>query len=94
MNITENAANELNKVLDNFDQPGAGVHIFSAAGCCGPSIQMEIAKQPGEDEAVLNIQDIDFFVDKNLLPTMEKITIDYSSNGFLLKGFQGSGCCG
>lgn len=96
MNVTERAVTELKQALAGFDNPGAGIHIFNAQGCCGPSIQMDIAMQPGENETVVNIENIDFFVGNDLLSTLEIVTIEYESNGFKLNGLKrnGSGCCG
>jgi hypothetical protein len=46
MNITIQAALEQKKALDDFDKPGAGIHIYNVKGCCGPSFQMDIATPP------------------------------------------------
>ena len=96
MKVSEQAAIELKKVLDGFEKPGAGIHIFNTQGCCGPSIQMDIATQPGANETVVSLEGIDFFVEKELLKTLTPVTIDYGTNGFRLSGLQptNSGCCG
>lgn len=96
MQITDEAQKELKKALDDFDKPGAGVHLHSTQGCCGPSIQMDIATQVGYGETVISLDGIDFFVANDLLAELENITIEYSQNGFRLKGLQKSGgsCCG
>lgn len=95
MKVTEEAQIELKKALDSFNKPGAGIHIFSTQGCCGPSIQMDIATQVGNGETVISFEGIDFFVPKDLLPLLENITIEYGQHGFRLKGLQKSGgsCC-
>ena len=96
MKVSEQAAVELRKALDGFEKPGAGIHIFNAAGCCGPSIQMDIAEKPGSNETVVNLENIDFFLAEDLISTLETVTIDYGSNGFKLSGLKrsSSGCCG
>lgn len=96
MQISDEAQKELKKTLTGFDKPGAGIHIFNSQGCCGPSIQMDIATQLGSGETAISIEGIDFFVPKDLLPQLENVTIDYGSNGFLLKGLKKSSdnCCG
>jgi len=88
MNITEEAQKELKKALDNFDKPEAGVHIYSTQGCCGSSIQIDIAAQAEQNETVISLEGINFFVPNNLLPQLENITIEYGWNGFRLKGLQ------
>lgn len=96
MKVTEEAQIELKKALDSFNKPGAGIHIFSTQGCCGPSIQMDIATQVEEGETVISLEGIDFFVPKELLLQLENVTIEYGRNGFRLNGLQksGGGCCG
>lgn len=96
MKITEQAQVELKKALEDFNQPGAGIRIFSTQGCCGPSIQMDISTGIGADETSMSIDDIDFYASNSLLPALENITIDFGNNGFRLIGMEqkGGGCCG
>ena len=95
MKLTEDSKNELKKALDGFNKPGSGIHIFSTQGCCGPSIQMDIATHTGNGETVLSIEGIDFFVSNDLLPQLENVTIEFGLNGFRLVGLQksNSSCC-
>lgn len=96
MQLTEEAQKELKKALDGFGKPAAGVHLHSTQGCCGPSIQMDIAAQVGNEEISISIDGIDFFIPKDLLSQLENVAIEYGVNGFRLKGLQKSGgsCCG
>ncbi len=96
MNITEQAAIELKKALAEFDKPTASVRIFSPAGCCGPSIQMDIAPQVGKEETTVTIQGIDFFIANNLIEQLANVTLEFGSDGFRLSGLvkSGGGCCG
>lgn len=94
MNITIQAALELKKALDEFDKPGSGIHIYNGKGCCGPSIQMDIATHPEINDTVVNLEHVDFFVEKDLFTTLATVTIDYGSNGFWFDGLKrSSGCC-
>ena len=95
MQITEQAQVELKKALYNFNKPGAGIHVFNALGCCGPSIQMEIAAHIGTGETLLTQDEIGFFVTSEILSTLAEVTIEYGENGFRLTGMKKSGsCCG
>ena len=96
MNITVQAANELKKVLDNFGKEGAGIRIFSARGCCGPSVQMDVAQQIANGETNVFLDGIDFFVANELLSELTDVTVDFGPNGFRLTGLKksGSSCCG
>jgi Fe-S cluster assembly iron-binding protein IscA len=94
MNVTDDAANELKKILDEFNKEGAGVRIFSTQGCCGPSIQLDIVPQPGSEDTIVSIGNIDFFIEKSLVPTLSSVTLDYGVNGFRLNGLvRSGGCC-
>jgi len=95
MKITEQAVNELKKALDDFNRPGAGIHIFSTQGCCGPSIQMDIASNISLGETVISLEGIEFFVAHDLLSQIAEVTIEYGMNGFRLTGMKKtSSCCG
>jgi len=94
MNITDDAANELKKILVEFNKEGAGVRIFSTQGCCGPTIQMDIVPQPGKEDTIVSIGNIDFFIEKSLVSTLSSVTLDYGVNGFRLNGLvRSGGCC-
>lgn len=95
MNITEQAQVELKKALVGFNKPGAGIHIFTTQGCCGPSIQMDLTQQIKPDEMIISLEGIDFFVANDLVPTLSELTIEFGSNGFRLVGMKKNGsCCG
>ena len=95
MKITEQAQVELKKALDGFDKPGSGIHVYSTQGCCGPSIQMDIATQIGNGETAISFEGIDFYVANDLMPKLTEVTIEFGSNGFRLTGLkkEGSSCC-
>jgi len=94
MKVSEKAANELKKILAGFEEHGAGIRIFTIRNCCGSSIQMDIASQPGADETVVSMENIDFFIKNDLLETLSTLNIDYGPDGFILNRLQrSSGCC-
>jgi Fe-S cluster assembly iron-binding protein IscA len=95
MKITEQAANELKKILKDFNKQGTGIHFFNAQGCCGPSIQMDIAAQAGAGETVISLDGIDFFISGDLMSKLEDVTIEFGTNGFRLNGLKNasSSCC-
>jgi Fe-S cluster assembly iron-binding protein IscA len=96
MKITEQAKVELKNALASFDKPGAGIRIYSTQGCCGPSIQMDLSTQVEQNETQISMEDLDFYIANDLLPTLEGVTIDYGYNGFRISGLEknGGGCCG
>lgn len=95
MIVTEQAQEQLKKALESFNKPGAGIHIFSTQGCCGPSIQMDISTHIGNGETAIALHGLDFYIANDLLDLIEKVTIEYSPTGYRLVGLEkGSQCCG
>jgi len=95
MKITDQAAIELKKALAEFDKQEAGIHIFSTAGCCGPSIQMDIEQHVGADETVISLHGIDFFIANDLIYKLADVTVEHDTKGFRLAGLPKNGsCCG
>lgn len=95
MNITDEAFIEIKKAISEFNKPESGIRIFSMAGCCGTSIQMDIVQFIGKEETVISIQGIDFFISNDLVTKLENVTIEFDSNGFRLSGLPNNeNCCG
>jgi Fe-S cluster assembly iron-binding protein IscA len=92
--VSESAAEKFKEIIDSMEERPAGVRIFNAAGCCGSSVQMELAAdlQPGEVQ--IHIEEVPFFVASDFLPELNPVTIDFADGGFRLLGFQRSGGCG
>jgi len=94
MKITENAATQLKNFLNQYNDENMGIRIFEAQGCCGSSIQMDIAPNLGSNEILVNLNDINFFVQESLIKKLETVTIDFSMQGFILQGLEkNKDCC-
>lgn len=91
MNLTKTAKEELEKTLGSFNHRGAGIHLFSTDGCCGPSIQMDIAAHIGSNETAMSLEEIDFFIANDLMPALDSVTLNFDSNGFRLEGLKNTG---
>lgn len=94
MQITTAAAEKIKEILNNLNKPQAGIRIFATQGCCGSSVQMDVSDQQEADETVVSIENINFFVEKELLQTLTAVTIEYGKNGFKFKGLNNNySCC-
>lgn len=94
MKLTTQAQEEIKKALISFNTPGGGIHLYNTQGCCGPTVQMELSTNTRNNETVVNIDGIDFFIPNDLLPTIADVTVEYSANGFRFNGLKkGSNCC-
>ncbi len=93
MKVTSKAIEELNKALDNLDNPKSGIRVFSQEGCCGPGIQMAVAEQASPGDKVISIENVNFFVDDQAKKMLEDVTLDYGTNGFKLDGLKRNGSC-
>ncbi len=93
--VSDNAAEKFREIIDSMEERPAGVRIYNSAGCCGSSIQMELAESIRPGEMQIDIADVPFFVATDLLPDLSPVTIDFTDGGFRLLGFNRSeGCCG
>lgn len=95
MKLSAKAKEELSKVLETFNNESKGVRIYGTQGCCGPSVQMDVANAPQTGETATNIDGIDFYIENSLIETLSEVTLDHNGFGFLMKGLKKSGsCCG
>lgn len=82
MNFTENALKQFKKLIDESENPNSGVHFYTTQGCCSPTLQMDIAKHPGQGENAVEIADVNIFVTSEANKILSGITIDYTEEGF------------
>lgn len=95
MKLSVKAKEELLKVLETLDEDMKGIRIYSTQGCCGPSIQMDVASAPKPGETATNIDGLDFYIENSLAETLAEVTLDHNGFGFLMNGLKKSGsCCG
>jgi len=92
--VSESAAEKFKEIIDSMEERPAGVRIYNAAGCCGSSVQMELAEGQRPGEVQIHIGKVPFFVAANFLPELNPVTIDFTDGGFRLLGFQRSEGCG
>ncbi|HSV87678.1 MAG TPA: hypothetical protein VLH61_03465 [Bacteroidales bacterium] len=95
LNITDEALAQFLEIFESMEDRPGGVRIYNTQSCCGTSVQMELADNARNDELLLNIKGIDFFVNILFLEHLNRVTIDFSDGGFRLIGFNHQlGCCG
>lgn len=93
--VSDKAAVKFREIIDSMEERPAGVRIYNSAGCCGSSVQMELAESIRPGEMQIDIDDVPFFVATDLLPDLSPVTIDFTDEGFRLLGYKRSeGCCG
>jgi iron-sulfur cluster assembly accessory protein len=106
--ITDKAAEKATAILAAEGKDNWGLRIYSSeGGCCGPSYGLDIDERPSADDEVIEKNGLMVFVDKNTLPALTGMQLDYYDDGeregFILSGGAGpsgsacsSGCssCG
>ena len=93
--VSDQAAEKFKEIIESMEERPAGVRIYNAPGCCGSSVQMELAEGLRAGEMELEVEGVPFFVANDFLPELKPVTIDFTDGGFRLLGFQKSeGCCG
>ncbi|MDI3527587.1 MAG: iron-sulfur cluster assembly protein [Tenuifilum sp.] len=95
MKLSEKAKNELTRVLDETGENANGIRIYNSQGCCGTSIQMDVASHAENGETAINIDGIDFYIENVLIETLTDVTLDHNGFGFLMNGLkkESGGCC-
>jgi len=96
MKATSNAIEELKRVLNTEENPMAGIRIFSSQVCCGPSLQMSVSEKIPSGDELLTIDEVNFFLSRDVKEMLNGVTLDLGPNGFRLDGLKknGGGCCG
>lgn len=95
MKLSAKAKEELLKVIETIDDDSKGIRIYSTQGCCGPSVQMDVANTAQVGETAVSIDGVDFFIEDSLNETLTDVTLDHNGFGFLMNGLKKSGsCCG
>jgi Fe-S cluster assembly iron-binding protein IscA len=82
MKLTENALLQFKKMIEENENHSSGVRFFTFQGCCSPSLQMEIAPSPKENDVVVTMGDVDFFVTPDADNILSTLTIDFSDGTF------------
>ena len=82
MNFTENALNQFRKLINENENPTAGIRFFTTQGCCSPILQMDIVNNQSQGDKVLQIDDVSIFLTTEAEQILSDITLDYSDNKF------------
>lgn len=85
--LTENAARHVQKMLDG--RPGSiGLRLGTRkSGCTGFAYEVDYADSVGEDDRVFESHGIRVVVDSDSLPMLDGMTIDFGKTNILNEGF-------
>ncbi len=87
INLTENAARQIQLLREQHGADGRRLRIFvEAGGCSGFEYGMTFA-EPKPDDVTLTSQDVEFNVDASSLAYLEGVTIHFD-DGLHGKGFE------
>jgi iron-sulfur cluster insertion protein len=89
VNITENAAIELKKVLGNGNKTATGLRIFIVdVSCCGPEYGLSLAEKPQKNDVVSESHGIKIFVSEEVAKELNSSVIEYEEtpygSGFII----------
>lgn len=98
VNITENAAAELKKILEKEDKSDNGLRIFVAgAGCSGPQYGIGLEEKAQEGDIVFESHGIKIFVTEDVAKGLDGSTVEYEETpqgpAFLITNPNVSSCC-
>ena len=85
--LTESAAQHVQKMLQT--RPGSlGLRLGARkSGCTGFAYEVDYAEVIGEDDLVFESQGISIVVDKQSLPMLNGMTVDFGKTNILNEGF-------
>ena len=98
--VTENAANQIEKLLAKHEMPGGGLRVgVKAGGCSGFEYVFEWEAAPREDDCVFDgPKGARVWVDPRSLRLLDGTTLDYDtsllSRGFVFQNPHAKSTCG
>ena len=85
IDITSEATEKLSELLASKDGEKFLKIFVAAYGWGGPTFGLAL-EEPNEDQELIKSGDFDFLIDKELLDSYGKFTVDYSDN-WMKRGF-------
>ena len=86
--VTSNAVNHIKKLLSSRDNKPLGIKLgIETKGCSGLSYSMEFVDSPDEKDEVLNVENINIYIDPKATLFLLGTTMDYEE-GALESGFK------
>jgi iron-sulfur cluster assembly protein len=97
--VTDKAAEALKKALEGRDLSTVGLKItVHPGGCSGFSYGLSFAEEPEANEAEAEANGVRLFVEKNTMPLLSGIEIDYIDSlmggGFKINNPNATSTCG
>lgn len=99
LTLTDNAVQQVKKLLERDKRPGDGLRIsITDGGCSGFSYKLDFAREPQSGDTVLEFNDLQVFVDPKSASVLKGTTIDFVSGlygaGFRFTNPNATGTCG
>jgi Fe-S cluster assembly iron-binding protein IscA len=92
MKISNEAIEALKSHLPAEQLKNKFIRFYAAQGCCGPSVQIEIADEKPETDEMFIEDDVQFSVDYQVKDLLQNATLLFTGKGFRLDGIE-SDCC-
>lgn len=93
MKISDDALEEMKRVVSNDEIKFSGIRFFTIQGCCSPGLQMEAVEKPGPDDKEIKFENLSVFIEPQAESLLTEVTIELGPNGFWLDGMKRVGCC-
>jgi len=98
--VSDNAARQIRKLLDKQGRPQGGLRVaIKAGGCSGLSYVFEWDDAPKDSDQVFQgVEDAKVFIDPKSLKFLDGTTLDYDtsliSKGFIIENPKAKSTCG
>jgi len=98
LTITDNAINKVKDLLSKRDKPSALRVKVNSGGCSGKQYNFEFTDEQNDDDQVIEINNVKFFIDQESMQELKGSKIDYvdalTGAGFKISNPNAKGTCG
>jgi Fe-S cluster assembly iron-binding protein IscA len=92
INVTESAIQQFSLILLENGIPGSGIRISATQSNCGSPLRMDIEEEEYHGDYIKKVNGIDFFVEKEAVPYLRFVTIDFTGINFKMQGMPERSC--
>jgi Fe-S cluster assembly iron-binding protein IscA len=82
MDISRNALQALQKMLDDSSNPKGCIRVSAMTGCCTPMPQVVVVETADDNDRIVSVDGLAVYIDPLSADAISGYTLDYNANGF------------
>lgn len=97
--VTDKAVEQVKALMGKRPTPAAGIRLYTkTAGCSGLMYKVDYVDEPRDDDAVLDVDGVKLFIDRESLPYLKGAVMDFKTDkfetGFVFENPNAKALCG